>query len=215
MNEPWLLVIGIGNPGPRYEETRHNIGFQVLRELALRHKISLNQSRFESVAGSGEISGRKLWLALPQTYVNLSGRSVLGFSSFFKILPEQIFVVCDDVALPLGRLRVRGGGSSGGHNGLKSIEAVLATQEYPRLRVGVGAAKHGDLVGHVLGRFSDEEWPFVDQAVKHSADAVETWLQGGLEVAMRKYNGLNLASPARPGANDSSLGDGAAGSEGK
>ncbi len=197
MEDAPALLLGIGNPGRKYEQTRHNIGFDVLRECALRWNVALDRAKFESRWGQGQVQGRKVYLVEPHTYVNLSGRALLGFTRFFKLEAAQVLILCDDVALPLGKIRIRQRGSAGGHNGLKSVEGVLGTREYTRLRVGVGQPAYG-LVDHVLGRFRDEEQELVTKVIKLSVEAVEAWLGKGSLAAMNKFNGISLADPARP-----------------
>lgn len=199
MEDDEALVFGIGNPGRDYEGTRHNVGFDVVRELSRRWGVSLSESagRFESRWGRGTRQGRRVWLVEPITYVNLCGRALRAFIDFFKLPDEALIIVCDDVALPLGRLRMRTSGSSGGHNGLRSVEAVLGHDGYCRLRVGVGQPVRG-MVDHVLGRFREDERELADKVVRLAADAVDRWFEGGPRAAMNAFNGINLAAPARP-----------------
>lgn len=178
------LVAGLGNPGSTYAGTRHNAGFLVLDELARRAEIRFQKDakwNAEIAAGAGR------FLMKPLTYMNLSGEVVGGFARYHRMEPSGILVVLDDAALPLGALRLRRSGSAGGQNGLRSVIAHLGTEEIPRLRFGIGAAS-GSLHGHVLGKFSSEEWPAVRQAVDRAADAVEYANDHGLDAAMNFYN---------------------------
>lgn len=184
-----LLIIGLGNPGRQYEGTRHNVGFRVVDELSRRHEIPVERHAFRALVGSGSICGRRVLLVKPQTFMNLSGESVGAVSRYYDVAPKQIVVIVDDVALPLGTLRLRLRGSSGGHRGLESVEEHLQSRDFPRVRIGVGPAQGADLVAHVLGRFDEEELPVVRASVARAADAVEMALEQGFEMAMSRYNG--------------------------
>ncbi len=183
---PIRLIAGLGNPGKKYEGTRHNIGFEVVDELARRAGVKFKkQGKWKGEAASAE----PLALLKPLTFMNLSGQSVAPMVRFYKWHPEQILVIYDDLAIPLGKLRLRYKGSAGGHNGLKSIIAEMGTEEIPRLRVGIGAAEgEGGLVPHVLGKFSPEEEPAVKDAILRAADAVEHACNKGFASAMNAYN---------------------------
>jgi PTH1 family peptidyl-tRNA hydrolase len=182
------LIVGLGNPGSEYDGTRHNVGFEVIDLLARRHNISVSKRSFKSVYGEGSIGGEKVLLMRPMTFMNLSGEAVGAIARFYKLDPADIWVVLDEVALPPGRIRLRFKGSAGGHNGLTNIIAMLHTQDVPRIRIGVGAAKPGAMVGHVLGKFRKEEYPLIDEAVARSADAIECALKEGFEMAMNRFN---------------------------
>ena len=197
---PMKLVVGLGNPGPKYAGTRHNVGFEVLAELARRHAPGAVPGRqFEAKTVSVSVSdaggeARRGLLISPLTYMNLSGRSVAAAAGFHKVRPESILVICDDLNLPCGRLRLRGKGSAGGQNGLKDIIARLGTDEFPRLRVGVGRPPgRTDAAEYVLSRPSAEQREELDHAILDAADGVELWMTGGLEAAM---NQLNAPPPA-------------------
>ena len=179
------LVAGLGNPGREYTRTRHNVGFLVLETLARRAGAAFShEPKWNAdIAKSGDMT-----LMKPMTFMNLSGESVGDFCHFYKIEPEQALVVIDDVALPLGRLRLRASGSPGGHNGLESVLMHLGSTRVPRLRVGIGGSSKDSLVGHVLGKFSAEEQSSVEQAVNRAADAVEFAQASGLEAAMNRFN---------------------------
>lgn len=181
------LVVGLGNPGSEYESTRHNVGFDVVDYMAKEIGVSVSKAKFKGLAGSEMISGEKVIFLKPSTYMNLSGESVKEAADFYKIKPENIIIVYDDVAIDPGKLRIRKSGSAGGHNGMKDIIAKLGTNEFPRVRVGVGAAR-GNMVDHVLGRFSKEDRELVDDAIKRAKDAVEEIIKHDVDSAMNKYN---------------------------
>ena len=186
----WLIV-GLGNPGEKYENTRHNVGFQVIDELAERQGRPVQRLKFKALTGQLTIGGEKALVMKPVTYMNLSGEAVRPAADFYKLPPERILVISDDVALAAGRLRIRAKGSAGGHNGLKSIIQHLGTDQFPRIRVGVGEKPHPDydLADWVLGRPQGEDKKAIDAAVKRAADAVECILTQGLERGMGKFNG--------------------------
>ena len=186
----WLIV-GLGNTGEKYEDTRHNVGFQVIDELAERQGRPVQRLKFKALTGLLTISGEKALVMKPVTYMNLSGEAVRPAADFYKLPPERILVISDDVALAAGRLRIRAKGSAGGHNGLKSIIQHLGTDQFPRIRVGVGEKPHPDydLADWVLGRPQGEDKKAIDAAVKRAADAVECILTQGLERGMGKFTG--------------------------
>lgn len=181
------LIVGLGNPGKAYRGTRHNFGFEVLDLLARRESLAWKKARFAQAETCRLADGA--WLVKPQTYMNLSGDAIRQCLNWFRIKPEQLLVVVDDIHLPLGQLRLRPGGSAGGHNGLKSIEARLGTQQYVRLRGGVGAPGHPDaLKGHVLGKFDREEEKTMTEAIELAADGIQTARRAGLDIAMNELN---------------------------
>ena len=184
------LVVGLGNPGEQYENTRHNVGFQVADELAERADIPVQRLKFRALTGTAELGGEKVLLLKPVTYMNLSGEAVGEAARFYKVPPERVLVVSDDVSLPVGRLRVRRGGSAGGHNGLKSIIQHLGTDQFPRVKIGVGAKPHPDydMADWVLGKFTGEDKKTIDEAVKRAADAVECYIRDGADRAMNRFN---------------------------
>ena len=186
----WLLV-GLGNPGDQYENTRHNVGFMVADELAERHNIPVQRLKFRALTNTVTIGDRKVLLMKPVTYMNLSGEAVHEAAAFYKIPPEHILVVSDEVALAPGKLRVRRSGSAGGHNGLKNIIAHLGTDQFPRIRLGVGQKPHPDydMADWVLGKFQGEDKTAVEAAVKKAADAAECLIREGVDKAMNQYNG--------------------------
>ena len=185
------LIVGLGNPGNRYNMTRHNIGFHTIDYIADKYGVRLTKLKFKAVYGEGNIAGEKVYLVKPQTYMNLSGESVAEMARFYKIPPERIIVINDDISLETGRIRVRAKGSAGGHNGLKSIIYLLESDEFPRVKMGVGAPKreNGDLADYVLGRFSKDEIPVMEDAIIRACGAVEEIIRNGAESAMNKFNG--------------------------
>ena len=184
--------MGLGNPGREYEHTRHNVGFQVADELAHRYRVTLrNHTKWKARAAKIADIGSGVLVAEPTTFMNLSGWAVREMADFHKLAPADVLVVVDDADLPLGRLRLRTGGSAGGHNGLKSIIQELGTLEFPRLRVGVGR-QAGELKNHVLGRFSAEEKAHIDAAVKRAADAAELFAKEDILAAMNRFNAAQV-----------------------
>ncbi|MEM6551540.1 MAG: aminoacyl-tRNA hydrolase [Planctomycetota bacterium] len=182
------LIIGLGNPGPEYAKTRHNAGFLALDRLAERHGIAITQSKFHSLAGTGIIADQKVLLLKPQTFMNRSGLTVGEAKTFYKTPIEKIVVLVDELALPAGNIRLRAGGSSNGHNGLKDIKRVLATQAYPRLRIGIDDKGRVNQADYVLSPFTDEQAALLDPALNRAADALETWLAHGIDKAMSLHN---------------------------
>jgi PTH1 family peptidyl-tRNA hydrolase len=187
-------VVGLGNPGLAYRATRHNVGFMALDELANRLSIRLSRRSLRSVLGEGVCDGTAVVLAKPQTFMNLSGEAMSAIVQRYGIAPADVLVLCDDVNLPLGRVRVRASGSAGGHNGLRSIIASLHTEGFPRVRMGVGRPEGGDVIDHVLSRFERDEQPVVTEMVNRAADAALTWLLEGVEAAMNRFNAANRSS---------------------
>jgi PTH1 family peptidyl-tRNA hydrolase len=182
------LVVGLGNPGRQYEDTRHNVGFRVIDELSRRWQIDLSRRRFSSVIGSGDINGEQVILLKPETYMNLSGQAVREAMTFHKLPLDHLVVIVDDMALPLGRLRIREKGSAGGHNGLTSLITELGSEDFARVRIGIEAVEGQRMVGHVLGPFTKKEEPLIQIAVQRAADAVECWMKDGTSSAMNKFN---------------------------
>ncbi len=183
------LIVGIGNPGPEYASTRHNVGFRVVDALAKRWQIQREDLRFHGVFAVVQANGLRLGLLKPLTYVNLSGRSVKAAAQHLNLSVDQILVVLDDVSLPLGKLRLRAKGSSGGHKGLQSILEALGTEEIPRLRVGIGPLPEGiDLVTFVLSPFTPEEELVIAEAIERASEAAISWATEGVEVAMQRFN---------------------------
>ena len=189
-SENWLIV-GLGNPGKDYERTRHNAGFRAIDLLAKDLGCKIDKGKFQGLYGQCNYSGKKLFLLKPLTYMNLSGKSVLQLSAYFHIPPQRIIVLFDDISLPPGRLRIRGDGSAGGHNGIKSIIQELGSQEFPRVKIGVGAKQHPeqDLADWVLSSFSAQEEKALDVSLKNAADAALCIIDRGVPEAANRYNG--------------------------
>ena len=185
-----FLIVGLGNPGKEYDGTRHNIGFAAVDYIADKYNIELNRIKFKGVFGEGFIEGKKVILLKPTTYMNLSGESIREVINFYKISNEEVIVIYDDISLEVGRLRIREKGSHGGHNGIKSIIANLGTDVFPRVKIGVGAPK-GNLVSHVLGKFSEDEIEVLRETIKASSDAVSIMMKADTKEAMNKLNGFN------------------------
>ena len=184
------IIVGLGNPSKQYEGTRHNAGFMTLDVLADRYNIDISEKKHKALCGKGVIEGNKVVLLKPQTFMNLSGESVRAAADFYKVAPEEIIVIYDDISLEPGQLRVRKKGSAGGHNGMKNIIAHLGTQDFPRIRVGVGEKPAGmDLADYVLGRFSKGERELLEEAFIEGARAAVAILCDGIESAMNQFNG--------------------------
>ena len=186
----WMLVC-LGNPGDQYDNTRHNVGFMVADQLGERYRLPIQKLKFKDLTNVFTISGEKVLVMKPVTYMNLSGEAVRPAADFYKIPPEHIIVISDDTALDVGKLRIRKSGSAGGHNGLKSIIQHLGTDQFPRIRVGVGKKPHPDydLADWVLGKFQGEDRKAIAAAVERCADAVECYIKEGPDRAMNKFNG--------------------------
>ena len=185
------IIVGLGNPGKEYAHTRHNVGFETIDILADRMGIEIEEKKHKGLCGKGILAGQKVILLKPQTYMNLSGDSVGEMAQFYKIPPENIIVINDDISLDVGRIRVRPKGSAGGHNGLKSIIYRLNSDTFPRVKMGVGAPKHEDydLADFVLSRFTKEEIPVMEDAIVKAEKAVAEIIKNGVQSAMNKYNG--------------------------
>ncbi len=195
------LVVGLGNPGREYAGTRHNVGFLLVERLAEKWRASWSlEKKFSSRVAKREQGEQRVILCQPQTYMNVSGEAVGALSRFYRLSPEQILVAVDDADLPLGQIRMRPGGSCGGHHGLESIEQQLGTQGYPRLRIGIGR-KAGDgrqITGYVLGQFGSGEREILDKILTRAAEQVECWLDAGIQEAMNRFNGA-LVAPSNKG----------------
>ena len=185
----WLIV-GLGNPGGQYDNTRHNAGFLVADELARRGGFSIQRVRFKALTAAAQVGGQGVLVMKPTTYMNLSGEAVGEAARFYKLTPDHVLVISDDVDLPLGKLRLRVSGSAGGHNGLKSIIQHLSSDQFPRLKVGVGGKPRPDydLADWVLGKLTGEDKKLMDETVKRAADAVECFLKDGPQKAMSQFN---------------------------
>ena len=186
----WLVVF-LGNPGPRYEGTRHNAGFMTADAFAKAHGLRIDRVRFRALTATCDLGEEKLLLMKPQTYMTLSGESAAQAARFYKIPPEHVLVVSDETALPIGKLRIRTRGSAGGHNGLKNLIACLGTEDFPRIRLGVGAPPHPDydMADWVLSSFKNQDAADMAQAAGRAAEAVECYILRGPERAMNLYNG--------------------------
>lgn len=190
------MVVGLGNPGAAYAKTRHNVGFELIDRLAAAHSIPLNRRRARAKVGRGTIAGHDVLLVQPQTFMNLSGVAVAALAQQDGVALEDILVVCDDIRLPVGRLRMRAQGSSGGQNGLKSVAESLGSEAWPRLRLGVGEPPAGLQIEWVLSRFAASDRAVIDQVLIVAMGAVEVWLAEGVELAMTRFNGQDVKSDA-------------------
>lgn len=184
------LVVGLGNPGDKYENTRHNAGFMAIDQLADRGDFPVQRLKFHALTQQATISGQGVLVMKPTTYMNLSGDAVAEAAAFYKVSPDHILVLCDDVSLPVGKLRIRTHGSAGGHNGLKSIIQRLGSDQFPRVKIGVGAKPHPDydMADWVLGKFMGQDKETMDQATLRAAQAVECYLKDGPQKAMNQFN---------------------------
>ncbi len=183
------LVVGLGNPGRKYRDTRHNIGYLVLGELARRFGSSKAKAKFNAEVVEADLRGQRALLLSPLTYMNKSGTSVLQAKNFYKIPDEDLLIICDDMNLPLARLRLRAKGSAGGQKGLRDIIQRLATEDFARLRIGIGSPPDGwDWADYVLSKFTKQEIPEVEEAVRRAADAVADWADNGVDFCMNQYN---------------------------
>lgn len=186
----WLLV-GLGNPGDKYDNTRHNVGFAAIDQLAEELRVPVQKLKYRALTQTVELGGAKVLLMKPITYMNLSGEAVGEAARFFKIPADHVLVLSDDVSLPVGKLRIRKGGSAGGHNGLKSIIQHLGTDQFPRVKIGVGEKPHPDydMADWVLGKFAGEDLKTITQAIQRAGKAAECYIQHGPDKAMNKFNG--------------------------
>ena len=186
--QPEWLIVGLGNPGPEYRGTRHNVGFDLIDLLSEKHRIKLDKSKYQARIGIGEISGSWVVLVKPLTFMNLSGQAVAPLAKEYGIKPDHILVIADDLDLKLGRLRIKPAGSAGGHNGHKSLIHSLGTSEYPRLKIGIDAAANGATINHVLGSFQPKEREVIHSSILRAAEGVEKILQENLEAGMNLVN---------------------------
>ena len=187
---PEYLVVGLGNPEPKYDTTRHNAGFMAAEAMAREKNININKLRFKALTAQCSIGDRQVLLMKPQTFMNLSGEAVRQAAAFYKIAPEHIIVVSDEISLPIGKLRIRTKGSAGGHNGLKNIIAQLGTQDFPRIRIGVGAPPHPDydMADWVLSTFKNQDAEDMKAAAARAAQAAECYITQGPDRAMNLFN---------------------------
>lgn len=183
------IIAGLGNPTREYDATRHNIGFDIITRISDDYNISLDMKKHKSLIGRGMIAGEKVVLAQPQTYMNLSGEAVRELKDFYKVTNDEIIIIYDDISLDVGQLRIRTKGSAGGHNGIKSIISHLGTDEFPRIKVGVGDKPRGwDLADYVLGRFKDEEQETMRESMKKASEACACMIKEDIQSAMNQYN---------------------------
>lgn len=183
------VIVGLGNPGSRYQGTRHNVGFEVIDGLAASPHCGRFQARFQAQLAELREDPYKVLLVKPETFMNLSGRSVRQVMDFYQVPLEELLVVCDDINLPLGKLRLRARGTHGGHNGLRDIQQHLGSTEYSRLRIGVGAPPEGQAIDHVLGRFRPTDRAVVNESIQIAVQAAAMWIHQGIEKCMNQYNG--------------------------
>jgi len=191
--ENLYLIVGLGNPGKRYERTRHNAGFLAVDRLARRWSLAwATEARFDARSARVDREGRRVLLVQPQTFMNRSGDAVGRYVTYYRVALDRMLVVVDDADLELGTLRLKPRGSSGGHHGLESIESHLGTREYARLRIGIGRRPEGprEITDYVLGRFEPSEWRGFERVLERSADQMECWMAAGMSVAMNRYNGV-------------------------
>jgi peptidyl-tRNA hydrolase, PTH1 family len=190
--EPLYLIVGLGNPGAEYAKTRHNAGFLLVEKLAVRWKTDwTNERKFDARIARAEQNQKRAWLCQPQTFMNLSGDTVGALKNFYQLPLKQLMVVVDDADLPFGEIRLRAGGSSGGHHGLESIEQHLASREFARLRIGIGRQDSGrEITSYVLGKFDSTENELLEKVLDRASNQVETWLEAGIEKAMNQFNGV-------------------------
>ena len=182
------IIAGLGNPGREYEKTKHNIGFMTADLLAERLGISVTKLKFRALIGEGRIGNEKVIIMKPQTYMNLSGESVREILNFYKLDPEDLIVIYDDIDIPVGSLRIRAKGSAGTHNGMRSVVSQIKSENFPRVRVGIGSEHRGDLVDYVISGFSSKDRESVRSTIEKAADAVECIVKEGVSSAMNKYN---------------------------
>lgn len=183
------LIIGLGNPEREYSRTRHNMGFDVINKLADRYNIDVNKKKFDSVYGKGEIEGQKVVLVKPQTYMNLSGEAVGKFVSYYKVNPDEIIIIYDDLDIEKGIIKIRKKGGPGTHNGMKSVVYELATDEFPRIRVGIGEEKKvNNMIDFVIKKVDDETYKELEEGIDKATEAIPEILKNGIDVAMNKFN---------------------------
>lgn len=183
------LIIGLGNPEEEYSKTRHNIGFNTINKLAQKYNIKITKTKYEGLYETGEIEGQKVILIKPQTYMNLSGNCVKQFVDFYKVEKENVLVIYDDMDIETGTIKIRKKGSAGGHNGMKSIIQMLGTEEFPRIRIGIGRPEHnGDEINYVIGAIPKEEIPKLEEGTEKAKEAIIEILKNGIDKAMNKFN---------------------------
>ena len=184
-----FLIIGLGNPESDYANTRHNMGFNVINELSKKYDIDVSKSKFKGLFGNGMVNGEKVILLKPQTFMNLSGESVREVMDFYKITSDKIIVIYDDIDLEPGVIRIRKSGGPGTHNGMKSVVSRLNSEDFPRVRVGIGMPEFkGDLVNYVIGNITDEDYEELKKGINKASEAVASIIKDGIDMAMNKYN---------------------------
>lgn len=183
------LIVGLGNPETDYARTRHNMGFDTINVIAKKYKIEMTRTKFNSIFGMGTIEGKKVVLVKPQTFMNLSGQAVREFVNFYKINMEDVIIIYDDMDIEKGIMKIRKKGGPGSHNGMKSVVQELATQEFPRIRVGIGKPEHkNDAINYVLGYIPDDEYEVLQIGVEKASKAIEEIIKNGIDIAMNNYN---------------------------
>jgi PTH1 family peptidyl-tRNA hydrolase len=187
--ENFFILVGLGNPGRRYFNTRHNIGFDTIDVLSNKYKIDIGKLKHKALIGDGLIEDNKVLLVKPQTYMNESGESVRDIAKWYKIHMDRLILIYDDIDLPLGKIRIRRSGSAGTHNGMKSVIYHLQSDAFPRVRIGISKAQeHINIIDYVLGKFSEDERNIVDEGIKKASDAIKVIIRSGIDEAMAKYN---------------------------
>ena len=183
------LIVGLGNPETDYAKTRHHMGFNVINKIADKFEIDVNKTKFKSLYGTGNIQNEKVVLVKPQTYMNLSGEAVQEFVNFYKINLDNVIVIYDDIDTEPGKIRIRKAGGPGTHNGMKSVVSCLNSENFPRVRIGIGMPKYkGDLINYVLGYISEEEQRILEEGINTAVNAIEEIMQNGIDIAMNKFN---------------------------
>ena len=186
-----FIIAGLGNPGSKYDNTRHNVGFNAIDLLSRKHGIKVSKLKHKALIGDGMIKNERVLLVKPQTFMNLSGESIRDLVEWFKVPMEKLILIYDDVDLPLGKVRIRPGGSSGTHNGMRSVIFQLQKDDFPRIRIGIDRAPEGwELADYVLSRFNSDEGKIINAGVSNAADAAEVIVSSGVNAAMNLYNGL-------------------------
>ncbi len=183
------LIVGLGNPGPEYDRTRHNMGFKVIDKLSAKYSIEVNHSKFKGMYGTGLINGEKIILFKPYTYMNLSGEAVEQIAAFYKVNLEDLIVIYDDIDIAPGLIRIRKSGSAGSHNGMKSVTQMMGSTAFPRVRVGTGKPDNTDhLIEYVIGAIDEDEKPLLEEGIQKAADAVSMIIEENIDLAMNRFN---------------------------
>ena len=182
------LIVGLGNPEEQYDNTRHNMGFHTINYLAKEYQIEIKKNKFEGLYGTGEIEGEKVILLKPQTYMNLSGKSIVKFKNFYKIENDKVIIIYDDMDVAPGKIKIRKKGGAGKHNGMKSVVESMQTQDFPRIRIGIGMPTKEDKIQYVIGNLNQEERKQLDEGVKIAGEAISELIKNGIDMAMNRYN---------------------------